>query len=237
MTKQKVIETLGFITKEEQLVTVFDHILPGTFVVETIAPYPGYHGKDLPEKRKAPEHILLATKKRWSGEELIRISQKVKKYSNIDFNATLGDFSAGNECFPCVRIRNIDSYDVIKEIQSWYESEGVEFARQKQVKDEGIIRLKKFFLLEEMNEYMYKDLDDPNMYYFEIPVLLSWKLFKTIALVAKHNLENHKFDAALGGLYRYKGLIDVVRIYDINCTPQQLATIRNAYLEAIKKYE
>jgi hypothetical protein len=46
-------------------------------------------------------------------------------------------------------------------------------------------------------------------------------------------MENPKFDAALGTIYRKSGVIDVIRIYDEKFEPDNLAFIRTKYLQAI----
>jgi hypothetical protein len=46
-------------------------------------------------------------------------------------------------------------------------------------------------------------------------------------------MEDPKFDAALGTIFRKSGLIDLIRIYDDKCTPERLNFIRTKYIQAI----
>ena len=48
-TDKTLIETFGYIKKEENLITVESNIILNTFVLESQHEFPGYHG-NIPEK-------------------------------------------------------------------------------------------------------------------------------------------------------------------------------------------
>ena len=99
----------------------------------------------------------------------------------------------------------------------------------------GIIKVKKYFLLEVISDFLFNDAEDPNMHYFSIPMQLRFPQFEKITLDLKRNLEDPNFDAALGTIFRRYGVIDVIRIYDDKGSPDRLSMIRTRYLDAINE--
>jgi hypothetical protein len=124
----KHIETLGLITKEEVLTTVKHNIVPNTFVLESIQPFPGYHGENLPADVK-PEAIYLITSKRLPTELVYRTAGKIQKFINFPFNAIPGDISIYNSKYNCIRIRNLEKYEIIQDLQRWFIDEGISFMK------------------------------------------------------------------------------------------------------------
>jgi hypothetical protein len=47
--KTKEIESIGVLLKEETLQTVEHYVLENTLVLESIEPFPGYHGQNMPK--------------------------------------------------------------------------------------------------------------------------------------------------------------------------------------------
>ena len=86
-----------------------------------------------------------------------------------------------------------------------------------------------------MTEGIYKDADDKNVAYIEIPSLLRWPTFEKITMNMKYNMEDRNWDAALTSMFYKNGLMDFVRIFDEDNCQGKLLHIRNQYLEAIEK--
>lgn len=136
---------------------------------------------------------------------------------------------------PCIRFKGLRSYEEMPAILKAFENEGIEFMTNRKIEPfSGIIKVKKYFLVEVLSEHLYKDADEPNMHYFTIPVQLRFNQFEKITIELKHNIEDPNFDAALGTIFRKTGVIDVIRIYDDKCTPERLSVIRAKYLKAIE---
>jgi hypothetical protein len=68
------LETMGSLLKEESLQTVEHSILPNTMVLESQAPFPGYHGENMPFDTK-PDSLFLITTRPYPAESIFRISQ------------------------------------------------------------------------------------------------------------------------------------------------------------------
>lgn len=231
MSQKIFLETLGTIEKKEMLGPVGYKQL----VLEAFHPFPGYHGTTVPDK-DTPRSLFAITRSKYTEEKLIRVTQKIKKEGNFKFDATPGMVTLYNMLNPCVRFKDIDRYDEVPVILKAYEEEGIEFMSNRNIEPfTGIIKVKKYFLLEVISESSFHDAENPNMYYFAIPVQLRFNQFEKITIELKRNLEDANFDAALGSIYRKTGLIDLIRIYDEKCTPARLEFIRTKYLLAIEK--
>lgn len=229
-----IIETYGSIIKEENLQTLKSNILPNTFVLEETEPFSAYHGTTVP-KDPAPFHIYLVTKKKYKGEKILRATRNIRQYFKTPFDGTPAELCIFNDVFQCIRVRNLPSFDLISELQQCYINEGIGLRRRKQYNNMGVIMLRKSMELEVLGEGLYKDLEAEHIQYFEIPQKLSWKAFVSITKTVKNNLENNNFDAAIGVLYR-KDIVDLVRIYEKECSLERLEEIRATYDEYIHKY-
>ncbi len=228
-----IFQTLGGLAKEETLKTIEHNIIPHSFVLESEEPYPGYHGANLPTG-KNPEAIFLIIRDKLSTEKIIRISQNIKKKTNLSFDAAPGKICIYNETYYCIRIRSIDSYEIIPNIQENYIKKGIGFMKKKKIHGPGLIQLKKIFYLEQQLEDMFRDLDDDRMYYIKINHQISWEKFKTITQNIKNNIDNKNFDAALAAIYA-KEVIDLIRIYSKDLTIDKVNSIKEKYFEEIAK--
>jgi hypothetical protein len=68
------METLGLLAKEESLTTVKHNIVPNTLVLESLKPFPGYHGENTPSNTN-PEAVYLVTSKKFSTELVYRTAK------------------------------------------------------------------------------------------------------------------------------------------------------------------
>lgn len=226
-----MLETLGSIEKKEMLGPVGYKQL----VLEAFEPFPGYHGTTVPDK-DTPQSLFAITRSKYTEEKLIRVTQKIKADHKLDFDATPGMVTLYNMLNPCIRFKDITTYDSVPGILKSYEDEGIEFMSNRKIEPfTGIIKVKKYFLLAVVSDSMFKDAESPYMFYFPIPMQLRFNQFEKITVELKQNLEDSNFDAALGTIYRKTGLVDLIRIYDEKCTPERLEYIRLKYLQAIEK--
>ena len=225
---------MGSIIKVEELKTLDSNILENTLVLEEIEPFPGYHGANLPTGYN-PSTVYIALKKKLSTIKILRLTQQIKKYFRHEFNGTPANICINNETFNCIRIRNIENYHIIPDLQKSYLYEGVKFLKKKNVSGEAIIEITKHFDLQEMGEGIYKDLEDPLMYYIKIPVHFHWQMFYEMTLSIRRNLDDLRFDAALGVLH-LKEITDVVRLFSRDMSIDDLRKIRSMYTEELKKY-
>jgi hypothetical protein len=234
MADIRIIETMGSITKVEKLRTLDSNILENTLVLDEIEPYPGYHGANLPTGYNTAT-VYLVTRKKMSSLQIRRMTQDIKKYIKEEFDGTPAAICINNSVLNCIRIRHIDGFGIIPVIQKGYLHEGIKFMKKKNFSGEGIIEINKHFELEDCGDGVYKDLEDPLMYYVRIPRHMNWQMFLKITTSIKRNIDDLSFDGALGAIY-LKEIIDVVRIFAKDMTTEDLKKIRNLYLEEFKKY-
>jgi hypothetical protein len=230
----RIIETMGYITKVEKLETLNNNILENTLVLEETEPFPGYHGANLPTGYN-PTAVYLILRKKTSTVKIMRLTQHIHKYFKPAFDGTAAQVSINNDLLHCIRLRNLDDYASVPDIQKCYMHEGLAFMKKKKVQGDGVIEIKKHFELQDMEEGIYKDLEDPLMYYLQIPAHLNWSVFLEITTSIKHNLDNLSFDAALGAIY-LKEITEVVRIFAGNMGLKDLEKIRQRYVEELRKY-
>jgi hypothetical protein len=229
MSQKILLETIGTIEKKEMLGPVGYKEL----VLEAFQPFPGYHGTTVPDHDK-PNLLFAITRSKYTEEKIIRVIQKIKSEHDFIFDATPGMVTLYNMLNPCIRFKELAKYEDMPVILKAFEDEGIEFMSNRKIEPySGIIKVKKYFLIEALSEYLFKDAEDPSIHYFSIPIQLRFNQFEKITIDLKHNLDNPKFDAALGTIFRKSGVIDVIRIYDDKMSPERLELIHSKYLQAI----
>jgi len=229
----EIIETIGSIEKKEIIESLnFDDL-----VLESLHPFPGYHGTSVPDQTN-PKSVFLVLRNNYPEEDIIRAILKIKQKLPTYFDASPGTITIFNQVEPCIRVKELDNYTFIPELLSQFKSEGFAFMKSRKVDSyEGLIRIKKYFILDEINDGIYMDKETPEMGYFEIPIQLDWDSFEKITLDIKRNIEENNFDAALGTIYRKNGLKDIIRIFDTNVCLGECLFLREKYNSAIKNYQ
>lgn len=237
MEKEILIQTTGNVAKEESVFTLSDHIIPNTFVIENEVSYPGYHGKNLPDRTK-PMSVFLMAKEKFSMEKILRLRQQIKKYFPEPFDAVPGKICYNTETLNCIRLRDLDSYEYLEKLQKSFGSEGIRFLKKRNIKGPVTINLKKVFFIKEISEEIYQDLDEESTFYLNIGEQMSFEKFRQLTLRVKNNIDKEKrnFDAAWASIYT-KEIMDAVRVYSTNISLEKLMHIRKQYLEELKKME
>ncbi len=229
MSQKIYLETIGSIEKKEMLGPVGYNEL----VLEAFQPFPGYHGTTVPDHVK-PNSLFAITRSKYTEEKIIRVIQKIKNELNLTFDATPGMVTLYNMLNPCIRFKDLQSYDEMPAILKAFENEGIEFMGNRKIEPyAGIIKVKKYFLIEVITDNIFRDVEEPNMHYFSIPLQLRFPQFEKITHDLKNNMEDANFDVALGTIFRKSGLLDIIRVYDDKSTPEKLELIRTKYLQAI----
>ncbi len=229
---KETIETIGTIEKIESIKSInFDDL-----VLESLHPFPGYHGTTVPDKTN-PKSVFFVLKSKHTEEEIIRATQKVKEIFTTYFDGSPGTITVFNTTESCIRVKGLENYTFIPDLLKKYKDQGLSFQKGKTLKEyEGRIKIKKYFMLDELNDGIYMDRETPEMGYFEIPAKLDWDTFESITIDLKRNIEDNNFDVALGTIYRKSGLKDVIRIFDTNVCLGECLFLRKKYIDAIEKH-
>jgi len=226
------VATIGTITKKEMLQSV-DLEKCKTLVLETSNAFPGYHGHNLPEKN-IPGSLFFITKVHYSDENIVRAIGSIKKDEYPEFDATPCTVTYRNQDVYGIRFKNL-KYEYIKTVVKLFNEHDIFFKERKLVAPyDSIIRIRKFFEIDSVEEGIYIDKNSENHYYVEIPKALSWDEFEKITYGIKHNIEDSNFDAALVFIYTKQGIKDMVRIYYADNNIDKLKVIKRKYLENIK---
>ena len=231
---ERIIETVGTITKKELVASVKNEIYTNKLVIENQEPYPGYHGTTVPGKLES-DSIFAITKLLYNDERIYRAITAVRKAVSHDFDGAAGTLTYQNKSYNCVRFKHLP-YNLVGDVLSEFEKSGIEFRKSRNVSPfQSMIRVRKFFSVKEILEGLYQDVDDKQITYLEIPVLLRWPTFEKITMNMKYNMDDDKWDAAQTSMFYKNGLKDFVRIYDRDSCQGKLIHIREKYLEAIAK--
>ena len=229
-----MLEIFGTVAKEEVVNTVENFILPNSLVLENLEPFPGYHGENLPVDH-GPDTFFLVTTEDYSSEKIFRLSDDIRSFTKYSFNGSPAKLCIGNDIYFAIRIRDLNSYDPLEEIQKCYLDAGIHFMKYKKINATALIELKKIFSLEPVNDTVFKDKES-NMHYLKINRQLTWGRFKTLTRWVKNNLIDKNFDAALAVIYG-KEVLDLIRIYDKHPTLERLSSIHQKYLEGLKQLD
>ena len=227
----------GSLIKEEAYELIEGAVLPNTFVLESKNPFPGfYEYYDNLQKDITPHYIYLVTDRKYDLEEFTRTTQKIMADTNKKYHAALGSITIFNNVYYVIRVRHIEQYADIKELQAYYVSLGINFKDKpsKFVNRKGITRLDKFFCLDKIEESFYFDSVEANHGYFKIPKHLSWDEFVKLTKQVKYNMDLLHFDASVGFIYDKFKAIDIIRIYAEDMNIEMLKQISDKYLERIK---
>ena len=237
MKEKIIIETVGTISKKETLASVEAGFCKGSLVLEILYPFPGYYHTTVPDTETLnPSSIFLITKRNYNDEKIIRAYYAIKKEFESEFNATPGKLTLFNVQTSCIRIKHLESYDMLAKLIELFNKHGIQMAKYRRVAPyEGVIKINKFFSLSNPEKGLYLDIAEPEMCYIEIPAHLKWSTFEKMTHEIKANTEDNKFDAAIGAFYRQDCLLDVVRIYDKNIDNHKINTIKDKYLEVINR--
>lgn len=227
------MDALGVLLKEEQLQTVENNIIENTLVLESVEPFPGYHGENMPTDIR-PESVFLITDKPYSQETIFRTSQHLCCSHNFTADACPAEINFHLTTYHGIRIRNLHQYTHIQEIQQCYMDRGIGFAKFKSIDAQALIRLTKMFSLAHLEDNIFRDVIDDNTYYLALPYHFDWAKFSSTTRNIKNNMDNSNFDCASGFVY-FKEMMEFVRIYAQHIHTDKLKTIREKYLEEIAR--
>lgn len=237
MTHQNFVVKFGSLLKEETLEVIDNKILPNTIVLEATNPFPGYYEYYEGFQRDVkPHYIYLVTDRKYELEEFTRATQKIMSYFEVHFHAALGTITIYNDVHYVIRIRRLNKYDQIRDLQSCYIEEGINLKSNSSIphNSKAMILLDKFFAFEEIGEGYFMDSIEPNHGYFTIPQKLSWKQFEHLTQQVKYNMEMFHFDVSLGFFYDNFKVYDMIRVYTENLNIDILKKIKSKYLERLK---
>ncbi len=231
---KRVIETPGMVTKKERVALVENETHCNYLVLESLSPFPGYHGTTVPD-RLEPESLFAVTRLMHNDERIIRGVQAVKRQTDIIFDGVPGTLDIQHQPAHFIRLKSV-KYEDLGNLLNLFKENGIEFKRRKKLSPfTSIIKVRKFFRMKEISKDIFTDMDNECMFYLRLPVMLRWNTFEKITNKIKYNLDDRNYDAALTNVYGQEGIIDFVRIFDREAIDSKLKHIHEKYLEAVSK--
>lgn len=232
METNQIIETTGCIAKVEHLHDIGSFAVYDTLVMKSTRPFPGLSSRF---EEKTPGTIYIALLYRYFPEKINRIAKGLKDKINSCWWTVYGEINIKNNLFPVIRIKGLNNYEEISVVQDYYKKNDIKLMPYKKINEEGKIKIFKQFKIKEISNEIYRDLYEPEKFYFVIHNPVNWNVLMYLTKQIKEKIENPEFDAALGVINRFNGAEDVIRIYDKDKTLERALFLRSQYLKAMKK--
>ena len=226
-------ELIGKIIIQENIDTIDENKLPGTFVINVPDPYKNYYGR-FTEIVK-PVSIIFVTKTPNSFEKILRVTKKINEKYNLKLDGAKCEVTMNSRKLDGVRVKGINRFHEIGQIQQYYKDEGYDFAKSEKFKStEVLIRINRFFNVDEVEKGIYHSHNEDEVYYIEVPRYMSWEEFKKITQEIKHNIPDANYDIAKGIFYVNHGITEILRVVKPKATMELLKTIKKKYIEKLE---
>lgn len=228
MTKKR--QFLGYSLKEESVEVLNQNILQKTFVIDVHFPFAGYHGHGGIYDPSHPRAVLFMTKERQPFENVLRTTDKLNQIFDFDLIAGPCEVTIWNKKIPGIRVKGIPTYQDILHVQHAFRDEGYAMRRSNKIKNATVlIKVKKFFNVEYLDDGICKDLDDPLMSYIEVPEKFNWELFRKKTTLIKNNVNDHNYDIVEGIFYKDGQVQDMLRVIKPNISLELLQKLKEEY--------
>lgn len=230
----KQIEVFVNLTKNETVVALDEKIVPGSLVLESLNPFPGYY-HELPSD-PGSMYIYLVLNKQYPLEDILRATQNIEKEYDWNFDAGKAYVSIGSTNLDAIRVRHLPSIDLVEKIQEAYANQGISFLTNKKLsgKLEARTKIVKFLGLEKLEDGVFLNADDNTFAYIEIPKYLKPEAFSKVSMDVKYNWAGHEFDAASASFYIDGKLFEAVRIRSDKMDLAYLNDLRKLYADKIR---
>ncbi len=225
-------ELIGKIIIQENIDTVDENKMPKTFVINVPDPYKNYYGRFSDIEK--PNSIIFITKTPNSFEKILRVTCNINKKYNLQLHGAKCEITLNGRKLNGVRVKGLNNYSEIAQIQQYYFEEGYDFAKSEKFHNvDALIRINRFFNIEELEKGIYHSKDEDNTYYVGIPKYMTWENFRKITFEVKNNVEDRNYDIAKGILYENDGITEILRIVKPKATVELLKTIQQKYIDRL----
>lgn len=225
-------ELIGKIIKQENIDTIERNKIDKTFVINVPDPYKSYYSRFTDVDK--PVAVIFVTKAPNSFEKILRVTEKINKQYNLELSGAKSEVTIKSRKLNGVRVRGVNRFTDVEQVQKYYKDEGFEFLRSETFKDtEAIIRVNRFFEIKELEKGIYESQIDEGVFYVELPKFISWEEFKETTIAVKNNLTDTNYDVAKGILYVNGGITEIVRIVKPNATVEGLKAIQQKYVDRL----
>ena len=226
-------ELIGKIIIQEKIDTIDENKIPGTFVINVPDPYKNYYGR-VTEIVKTVS-IIFVTKTPNSFEKILRVTKKINEKYHLNLDGAKCEVTMNSRKLDGVRVKGINRFHEIGQIQQYYKDEGYDFAKSEKFKStEVLIRINRFFNVDEVEKGIYHSHDEDEVYYIEVPRYMTWEEFKKLTQEIKHNIADANYDIAKGIFYVNHGITEILRVVKPKASLELLKTIQKKYIEKLE---
>jgi len=229
----KTKELIGKIIIQENIDTIETNKIPKTFVINVPNPLKSYYSRFTQIDR--PNSIIFVTKTATSFERILRATTKINSEYGLNLDGAKCEVTMGTRKVSGVRVRGISRYSDIETIQGYYGKEDFEFAKSESfTEQDALIRVNRFFSIEELEAGIYKSDLEENVYYTLIPKFMTWDEFRTHTFDIKNNISDTNYDVVKGIFYYNRGIAEILRIVKPNASVESLKAIQQKYIDRLK---
>ena len=226
-------ELMGKVIIQENVDTIDENKIPKTFVINVPNPYKNYYGRFT--KVEQPNSIIFVTKTPNSFEKILRVTHKINKNYNLQLDGAKCEVAINSRKLNGVRVKGIQKYAEISQIQQYFKEEGYDFAKSEKFKDtDALIRINRFFNVQQLENGIYHSKDQGDTYFIEVPKYMSWENFRNITFEIKNNTPDKNYDIAKGIFYVGDGVVEILRIVKPKATLEMLKAIQQKYIEKLQ---
>lgn len=229
----KAQELIGKIIIEENISPIERNKINNTFVVHIPNPLASYYSR-FTEVNK-PNSIVLFTKNAVSFEKILRATKRINETKNMKIAGAKCEVNIGNRKYNGIRVKDIARYTDIEKIQEEYINEGFEFRKSERMSMDtnALIRVNKFFELDEVGEGIYQSPNNKDRFYIEVSKDINWNKFRDMTFDIKSNISVTNYDIAKGIFYKSDGITDMLRVIKPNITLEKVIEIQQKYFDRL----
>ena len=226
-------ELVGKIIIEEDIDSIEENKIPKTFVIAVPDPLKSYYNWSTEINK--PNSIIFITKKPSSFENILRMTTKINDKHKLNLDGAKCEVAIGSRKLHGIRVKGINRYHEIEDIQRHYLKQGVEFSRsEKLTKKNSLIRMNRFFNIKRIRKGIYHSVTKNDDYYVEVPKHMDWDQFKRITYEIKNNIVDRNYDIAKGIFYIDGGITEMLRIIKPKATVAFLKNIQKRYIDKLE---
>ncbi|MEN8125435.1 MAG: hypothetical protein ABFR32_09930 [Bacteroidota bacterium] len=194
-------------------------------------PNPDYYSKsNFPPNKEhiGDKHLYFLVKNHLNcfQDIILRNSKKIRDKFNNEMNIYPGYMTFQNNDIPCIRLNTTNADQIsflIKEIKNL----GIKLVKDQKVNDYfSLIHFKKYIEFENIEEYVYRDKENPNRYFFKINKKIDFKDFIKGMDKIKNNCNFHLFDFFLADKFYDNEMLDFIGIYSRDCDKSRFGELK-----------
>jgi len=229
----QIRELIGKIIIQENISPIERNKIKNTFVIHIPNPLSSYYNRFTEVNR--PNSIVFITKNPVSFEKILRASKKINNKEKLNISGAKCEVKIGRKKYSGIRIKGIDRYTNIENIQNAFKNEGFEYTKNVRLNKgtDSIVRMNKFFELQQIDDGIYQSPNNKDRFYIIIPKDMNWDKFRDLTFDIKNNVSVTNYDIAKGIFYEKEGITDMLRVIKPNITIDMVKEIQQKYLDRL----